>query len=119
MSSVKQGKTCTIKNLFEKWLDESQFVVSYDFRYSEHSTKRIKAAVTSEVSWHCAFRFNDEPWDDVVCSPDQEFLLYRRQWITAHRLKVGDWLTCRNERVQKISPVRHAQQKLTVYALEV
>lgn len=116
----KVVKTSAIKNVCQRWLDENQYVMSIDDKNGKPLKQKIVSVGTSQTPWYCVFRFNDEPYNDVVCTPDQEFYLFQsHQRVFAHQLKIGDVLCAKDKKFARISYVHHVKQNLPVYLIEV
>lgn len=118
-TSISKNRSVPIKMLCEDYLDETQKVCSFDLAKNKCVKSKITAAATAQTNVYVAIRFDNDPSDDIICTPEQEFYTSNKQWMPAHNLKIGDSLFSKDKIPKKISNIRFVKEPLLVYTIRV
>ncbi len=108
-----------IEQLFENLSKEKLKVSSYDF--NAHRVVTSCAKSTGESTSNCYFQisFDDNPHNDILCTPSQEFYdVHAQHWAPALQLRVGGELLSAHGK-QAITSIRFIKKPLKVYSLEI
>lgn len=101
-------------------LSKDKQILSYDFTIGACVKQSIKHAGISKSNCHFSIGLNESPEDNIICTPTQEFYLANsRKWAPAYKLKAGDLLLSKNNKLTPINFIEFIPEAIKVYALEV
>ena len=119
-TSVQQENICkSIESLFQNLRQKKLWVSSYDFNSNTVITAQVKAVGESISNCYVQISFDDNPNNDILCTPSQEFYVaHLQQWIAAFQQHVGDELLSAHG-MHPIKSIDFIKKPLKVYALEI
>jgi hypothetical protein len=99
---------------------EDTYITSYNIHTATNNSRRVQSVGESSSNCFIRIGFEQEPDNDIVCTPTQEFYLpVTKQWIPAYQLKVGDKLLSQNKVLKPITHIEFIKKSITVYSLEI
>lgn len=119
-TSVQQENIYTsIESLFQNPRQKKLWVSCYDFNSNTVITARVKAVGESISNCYIQISFDDNPNNDILCTPSQEFYVaHLQQWLPVFQQHVGDELLSING-THPIKSIKFIKKSLKVYALEI
>lgn len=100
--------------------NRNQKIASYNPRVNHWVKQRVKSAGESETNCYFRIGFDNNSYNDIVCTPTQEFYLpSTRQWTPAYKLKPGDTLLRQHDKLIQIAHVEFIKKTITVHTLEI
>lgn len=108
-----------IEHIFQNPSNKKLSVSSYDFDTNMIVKSYIKTAGQSRSNCHFQISFDDNPNNDIFCTPSQEFYdVNAHHWTPALQLRIGDELLSAHGKYA-ITSITFINKSLKVYALEV
>lgn len=117
---IKQGDVYqSITYLFQNHYNQKQLISSYDFNSGALTNRVIKSVGESKSNCYFQISFDNNPNNDIKCTPSQEFYDVNAQhWIPALQLHTKDTLLSAYG-TYTITSIKFVKSPLKVYALEI
>jgi hypothetical protein len=93
---------------------------SYNTDTHSWTEQRVKSAGESEANCYFSIRFDNDRYNNIICTPTQEFYISSTmEWKPTYTLKIGDALLCQYNKLTYITHIEFVKKPIKVYSLEV